>query len=286
MQAPGWLAEAGKTLTVRAVELIFVGLLIFGFLSWERHRADATAAIARAETDKAIAAAVAQVGAAQGTLVKEREASKLLGSQLAKAYQALKAKGATLESHTDTKVEVSDSTPGGLVAATPTAPATWQDEYHRFALQLPNGPLRRHQLFGLEGIAVRSPDGSIRAADYNFKEYDPETKAEIPIEGATLKTTFQFVEEKAEGPGPFHLRGVAAVDQRGAPGGGIAINPWRGLTVGLLALYSPRDKDLRGALHVGYRLFGSTIAAGPYIGASTKGGGLLFGAAVTIEVTR
>lgn len=270
---------------VRVLTFAALGVLVVVGYSCMETKNARDKAIMNAEANAKLADAAKELGFVKGELLSEREAGKRLGGSLAKAYKALKAKGATLDSTSQTKVEISDTTAGGLLGV-PGGDQFWQDEHHRFTLQLPAGPLKRHQLFGLDGIVVRSLDGTIKATDYNFKEFDPETKEEIPIEGAKLETKFQFVEDEAPGPGRFHVRGVGGIDYRGAPAAGIQINPVGNLTVGLIGIYSPQNKEGRGVVHAGWRIFSTTISVGPYVGISSRGGGVLFGAAATIEVTR
>lgn len=220
-------------------------------------------------------------GAAVGTVVKEGGAIAGLTPRQKGFVAAVKKadKGATVSAAAETTVSIKDTAKG---AATPTS---WSDEYGRFHVDLPSGLLHREQKFKFGVVVLRGTDGEYQTISGDFREFSPKTGDEIPSKGATLETTFKVIEQKEPGPGRFHLRGVFGIDQRAGIGGGAQINPWKGLTVGVLGLYSPKEREGRAVIHAGWRLFGSTISLGPYGGVSTKGG-VVFGAAATIELTR
>jgi hypothetical protein len=164
------------------------------------------------------------------------------------------------------------------------------DEYKRFCFELPSGILTRRQLFRMETVFVRSPDGKTRVAKADFFEYNPDTKEMIPSKGVDLNGDFQFVDEKAELPPIFHLRPVVAVDHRLAFGAGLELlNLERiqrpvldRLTLSMLGYY--KDKEWRAVGQLGYRVYGN-VTIGPNLGVTTDGT-VVFGAGAAIQVGR
>src|SRR5262249_8776638 len=143
-----------------------------------------------------------------------------------------KKKGGKLAETTKTTVTISDTVAGHAVDAKGeqiitkseqyVGPARWQDEYHRFRLELPNGPLYRKQEFLFEGAIVKGLDGKHRWYKADVQERDPQTHEVIPATGITYRYEFAFGEEVASVK-VFHPRAVLAFDYRGAVGAGAEV---------------------------------------------------------------
>jgi hypothetical protein len=276
-----------KALNATVVAVVLLGLVtVSAVVGWRLEHAKAVSTAAELAVTKAkVDEVLDQLGGVQGTLIKER-AARLTPEQQKFVGQIRKADPkATIDTVSQTKIEVADTAKG--TATTPPGspcPTSVADEYGRFRFDLPSGLLHRQQEFTLDLVTVRGVDGSYRVQSAEFREWKPGTKTEIPTTGVKATTNFQFVEEQKPGPGRFHLWGVAAVDHRAAPGGGVQIEPLDHLTASVLGFYSPKDKDFRGALHLGWRPGKWALTVGPYIALSTKGTGLVYGGAATIRV--
>ena len=176
---------------------------------------------------------------------------------------------------------------------TPEGTTVLCDEYRRFCFELPAGILTRRQLFKMETVFVRSPDGKTRVAHADFFEYNPDTKEVIPTVGVDLKGAYSFVDEKAAAPPIFHPRLLIGVDSHLAPGVGVELlNLERTekpvlekVTLSLVGYWDRKTQDGYGVAQFGYRILNSNITIGPYVGASTKGA-LVVGAGAAIQVTR
>jgi hypothetical protein len=53
-----------------------------------------------------------------------------------------------------------------------------------------------------------------------------------------------------------------------------------------MVLYQPNENAALGVLTLGYRPFDSTISVGPFVGVTSRGGGVRGGILATIEVSR
>lgn len=294
MPVPQFLKDILVRFGVRVLTVAALAGAVIGLLSLLNHQHEREKKLLQAEADNKLVSVMEQLGAVQGRLVKERDASKTLSSRLAAFVAAAKkgAPNARVDSTVSTKVEVKDRAKGETVTA-PGAPcpSEWSDEYHRFRVSLPSGLLQRSQMFMLSGVILTDTDGKKRFTKYEFREFDPSTEKEIPTTGVNLTTDLNFVEASVRGPSRWHVRWVAAVDYRPAVGIGVQVNPLGDLTLGLLGLYKPAAPS--GGIvagHVGWRLnfpgFHSTLAVGPWVGYQFPNPKLAVGAAATIELTR
>lgn len=223
---------------------------------------------------------VAELGGVKGEMKNAREIE--LTPEQIKFFKSLRGvdKKAGVESVSHTGVTIKDTAPGVVTKD------YVEDVYHRFHFDLPSGLLHREQKFTLSLLTIRGVDGAYRVQKADFKEFDPKTGEEIPLTNVAYSGTYEFVEEHAEGAGPWHLRAVAAVAYPWGLGAGIEVNPYKHLTLAGLLLYQPDEKAVVGAVGAGWRLFNSNVAVGPYLGISSKGGIVSGGAMATIEVTR
>jgi len=294
---PGVFSRIFENVGTKAVELVALAALIgcaFLVFQVERGKAEtkAKAAELAATLDK-VAVITRELEGVQGTLIKERDAAHNLTTPESVFVNQIKAADpkATISSTSHTGVAIKDTdTAIATTAAGSPCPSSIIDSHNRFRFELPNGPLYREQKFTLDVVTVRGVDGGYSVQKSDFREFDPTTGQEIPSAGISLEGNFQFVEERAAGPGPWHLRGVAAAAYPLGFGGGVQVNPWRGLTLGPVFLYQPatskQSAAFVAAFGAGWRVLGSTIAVGPYAGVSSRGGAFVGGALATIEVTR
>jgi hypothetical protein len=266
-----------KYLILAAIFAVAVAVLVLEI----RHRH------ALAVKDAAIAQAAKDIGAVKADLVSAQTLIAVLQrSKIADVGKIVKA-GGTPTTYAKITTAVSDTAKGTeKTEAGKPCPVEWSDEYHRFHVDLSTGLLTRQQLFTLELAVFRDASGKQQYVKGDFREYDPQTKAEIPVTGATLGVSVEVNDEKPPGPSRWHLRGIAVIDYRGAFGVGAYAEPIQHVTVGALGVYSTKDKDFRAALFAGYRPFNWTVSVGPYLGISSKAGTLTGGVAVAIEVTR
>lgn len=270
-------------------------LITVGSVLWNHDRAVRAAEHAAlvAAKDKIIADMAKQLDAVPAVLSTDMEIRKSLTGKLAE-YEAKLAKlGARPAEHTTSTIAVTTVEPGHV---TPTAAGQqeWNDEHHRFRLDLPNGPLHRSQLFRFEGLVVRGLDGKHRFYKSEWREFDPVTKEEVPstADGVKFENSIDFTEEAApaKAVGALHLRLLAAADYQASLGAGVQVANWRDkVNLSLLAYYGRKNAELRGVLQLGYRvrlpLLDSNLSVGPYYGISSKGSTVV-GAGATIELTR
>ena len=203
--------------------------------------------------------------------------------------------GAKVDTYSRTTVAIEDRPTGVVIRPPEVVNAEWRDDYHRFRYELPNGPFHRKQLFKLEAVFIRSADGKVRVSQSEFWEFDPETRAVIPSTGVDLKGEFQFFEEKAEHKQVpiFHLRALAGVDHRLAPGVGVELLNlertkkafFEKATLSLMGFYDRKTSEGRGVAMLGYRLLNTNFVVGPYFGISTNGTTVV-GAGAALQVTR
>jgi len=233
-------------------------------------------------------------GAVVAKRISKREAEKMLSKTQAELFAALKKadKRARVDSIARTDVKIED-TPAGSVVEVPGGPSEWRDEFHRFRLELPSGPFRRRQAFRHDQFAVRAGDGKTVVQKSEFREFDPETGAEIPLTGVTIDSSLAVVDAPKAAPPIIHPRLVAGIDIQGSPGAGLEIinlerTYWPGLkklTISLIGYWDRKAGEGRGVAQVGYRVLNSNVTVGPYAGVSTSGA-LVFGAGAAIQVTR
>lgn len=272
MNAPTWLGDAAKTLTVRAVEIIVLGLVVIGALSYAEHRSAAKLAAQTAQHRQELAALAKDLGATTADVVSTQKLAQGLRGQLAAANAKLSAAGARPEVHTSATANIADTAPGTTALPPPgvECPVLWSDSYHRFKVDLPSGLLTRRQMFTLETVVFRGVDGSQRFGKAEMREFDPETKAEIPNTGITLGLNVQVTDEKGPGASRWHLYGVAAVDHRTALGAGVQAEPLAHAVLTAAGLYSAKEKEGRALLGLGYRPGSWAIAFSGYGAYSTK----------------
>lgn len=288
--------------------LLAVAAVLVAYLSaarWKDERAHAAEIKAK---DAVIAAKSKELGGVAAVRTTDLEIRRSLEGKLAEYADKLKAAGGKLIEHASERITISDTTTGrfSLAPQGPTAPhdvlasgvpavqsgpcGAWDDEYHRFHLDLCSGLLKRAQLFKYEAAVVKGLDGKHRFVKSELREFDPVTGAEIPNTGIAMEGEYQFGEESAPPVGWLHLRAVAAVDHRAALGGGLQFANWKDkANASILGLYSPRDRDVTVALHGGYRVrwpwLDTNLSVGPFVGFSIPRG-WIGGAAVTLELTR
>jgi hypothetical protein len=240
-----------------------------------------------AKADAAVAEAAKEVGAVRAQLVSAKQLiAELQKSKIAGVGKIIKA-GAVPTTHATVTESIKDTAKGTeKTEAGSPCPIEWSDEYHRFHVDLSTGLLTRQQLFTLQLVVFRDASGNQQFTKSVLTEYDPQTKQDLPASGIALGVHVEVNDEKPPGPSRWHLRGVAAVDYRGAFGVGTYVEPFQHITVGLLGLYSAKDKDFRAAAFAGYRPWDWTVSFGPYLGISTHAGTLVGGVAATIQVTR
>lgn len=294
-KAPGvWKLAVATIFTKVGVLIAVVGVAALALqIGWCRAQ-NVKLRASQAEADQAkarVEAVLREQGGTKGRLIKEREAH--LTDKTRKFVEAVKKAdpGARVSSTSSTKITIEDTDTGRVeTAPDQPCPSSVEDTHHRFRFDLPSGFLRRQQSFRLDQVFVRGVNGAYRVQQTDFREFDPKTGDEIPSTGVRVEGSFEFVEEKAPGPGPWHLRGVAAVAYPFGFGAGVQVTPWKNLTLGPILLYQPatasRPAAGVAALGLGWRVFGSTISVGPFAGFSTDGGRFVGGATATIEVTR
>lgn len=242
------------------------------------------------EARAAVEAKARELKAVQGQLVSEKALTATLHRDLQEFVSGMKKAGGVKKAPTgalSTAVTIKDTAAGSFKlpeGAPPlTMPFVWTDEYHRFKVDFPSGLLTRNQKFKIDIAAVIIDDGLYTKLD--FREYDPETGAEIPTTGILHEGTLRVSTYKK--PTPFwHPRLVAVADHRGAVGAGAElINLKDKLNAGLVGLYSGKQDEGRGGAFVGYRLFDSNVSIGAYGAASTEGN-FAFGGLLSVALTR
>ncbi len=189
--------------------------------------------------------------------------------------------------HALTEASLSSSSAGHLIPATPTMPATCEDAFNRFRVSTADCRFDVRQKFRLEATVLRGIDGKTRFFKERLVELDPVTSVPIPGEPPQLTSSVQITEEAAP-ERVFGLKVLGGVDERFAPGAGLQFaEKWR-LSARALGFYSPKDRDLRGLIGMGWRpkipFFDSRVSLGGGIGLSTKTPGAIFGAHLTAEL--
>lgn len=294
------LQDALSKLSVRVVELIVVGLLIFGFVEWKQHARDAADAKKTAEEAKAIAAAATKQGA---TPVQQVSASEIearvkgqMSLQMTQFMAAMLAAGARPKEAASAQTTFSDKSQGDTmtVAGAPCPSHVFDVPARRFDFDMTKQPpeLTRLQRFLAHLDMAETHDGKQKFSKFELLELDPRTGTQLAGVGITTDLKVDVTPDLTGAPGPWHLRWIAALDARPSVGGGVQVNPYRNLTLGLIGLYKgakPTEGDV--ALHLGWRLrflpaFDSTIAIGPWAGVSLPSGKFKGGLAATIELTR
>lgn len=269
-------------------------LITVGSVLWNHDRAVRAAEHAAlvAAKDKIIADMAKQLDAVPAVLSTDMEIRKSLTGKLAEYEAKLVKLGARPAEHTTSTVAVTTVESGHTTAI--GGQQEWNDEHHRFRLELPNGPLHRSQLFRFEGLVVRGLDGKHRFYKSEWREFDPVTKEEVPstADGVKFENSIDFTEEAApaKAVGPLHLRLLAAADYQASLGLGLQVANWKDkANLSVVGYYNRSNSELRGVLQLGYRirlpLLDSNLSIGPYYGISSKGSTVV-GAGATIELTR
>lgn len=262
-------------------------VVAWGVQGWKLSRIAQREIVAR---DKAIAATARAWGASEGKLATERRMRAILEGRLAGMVAQLKMvdRGARVVEVAKTTATIKTVEQGHVTAATPATLASWDDNYHRFHLELPNGPLRRTQKFAFTGAVVRGIDGKHRFYKADLREYDPVTGDEIPgvSDGVTYKYEFLFGDEKAKPISWLHPRAVVAFDLAGRPGAGVELVNFKDrFNLSVVGYYDRAAKNAIGVVQLGYRvklpLLDTSLSVGPNY--STTG---RIGAGITLEVTR
>lgn len=280
--------------------LIGAGLalvIVAGFeMRWRRAERIARAAlqaVSRAQLEKV----ARERDGVIGKLLSERELNRQLSADFRAFVDA--AKKADSKSRisliSKTTATIADKPPVVMVDV-PGGPPECRDEYHRFGVVVrPDGTcaMWRKQLFEMDTLFIRSGDGKTRISKTEFRELDPETRAQIPTTGVDIKGNFTFADEVPPKPPIIHPRLVVGVDHRLSFGAGVELlnlerteRPFiEKLSVSLLGYYDRKSNEGRAAAQLGYRILNSNITVGPYVGVSSSGG-LVFGAGAAIQVTR
>lgn len=236
----------------------------------------------------AVEAKAQELNAVKGQLVSEKALTATLHKDLQAFVDGMKKAAGVKSAPTGiltTGVSIQDTARGFLTptANASAAPSVWQDEYHRFKVDLPSGLLTRSQKFKIDIAAVIIDDGLYTKLD--FREYDPVTGKEIPTTGIVHEGTLMVSTYKQKTPF-WHPRLIAVADHRGAVGAGAELINFKDkLNAGLVALYSGKQDEGRGGAFVGYRLFNSNVSVGAYGAASTEGA-FAFGGLLTVALTR
>lgn len=242
------------------------------------------------DQDQALVAAVESLRGVRGRKVSERVIIKELPPRLVEKVRIVKV--------TVPAAEVTSS--GGVTAIIrDTAPSVRQgqrlcDKWKRFCVDLPDGLFERRQELKATIITMKTQDGNVVTALSDFQEFSPDTHEEIPLTGLELKTEYSYVEEKRAEVPIFHLRALAGVDHRLAPGGGIEVlNLERthlplleNLTAGIAGYLKREKTDARVVGQLGYRLFKTNFLAHLYGGVTVPSSKAVVGAAVGVELTR
>lgn len=204
------------------------------------------------------------VGAVRGELVSEKKLNDALTGQLKDAATKLELSGAHVVEHVTEKVTIHDTVKAHPVASVPGAdlqvgdkPAqanVWEDEYHRFHLDIPSGLFTRTQKFTYEAAILIGTDRTYRFVKSDLREYDPVTGIEIPAAGVQMAGSYQFTQEGAEptAVSRFHPIVVAGVNGKGAFGGGVQFLRFGPVNLAGMAYY--QDHSISPQLQLGYRL--------------------------------
>lgn len=234
--------------------------------------------------DRTIAAAVSEVAIANGAIRVERATSAQIVNRLsdenAELLKQLKKVDTRVRpvAHVESVASIEDTVVLG------------PDE-HRFRLVRVEGDLfaiTRKQQFRLDVVILRNVDGS-RLGKLTFQELDPVTGAALDVT-PQLESRFQFVEEPVE-RGVFHPRVVVGVESHGYPIAGLQVlngERFGGLlahtNLSIFGGYNISDKTPLGGAVIGYRPFNWNLSVGPAVFFGS--GGVAYGGAVTLEVTR
>jgi len=273
-------------------------LLLVGFYWFTRFRIEQLAH-GRAE-GQAMSAEAKLRGGIVGRRVSPRELEKGLSPAQRDFVHAIRkvAPHSRIDSRTTAKITIEDS-PAGKIVETAEGPREWRDDYDRFRLVFPDQPdgpyiFHRRQAIGVDILAIKSVDGKTRVAKVEAWEYNPRTGDVIPSTGLAVGAKLDFVEDKPPAPPILHLRGLAAVDHRIAPGAGAEfINFERtkipfieNLTLSALGYWKTEKTEGRLVGQLGYRIPSSNVTIGGYLGAALPSGSLVGGAGVAFQVTR
>jgi len=234
-------------------------------------------------------------GATKAAVRSEREINAQLARQNASlaafvAVMKKQSKGSTVASSSTGTATIAESSKGTLTPETPTSPAFCTDAFGTIKVNTRDCSFQVNMPVRVAAVAVRGLDGKTQFTKQRIELLDPVSGYPIPGTGTDLKIVdFAVTEDKGPEPGPFHLRAVAGVNERGAFGAGVKFWSWKSLDASAMGFYDRADKSVRGAVGLGYRLvlpaFNSTLSIGPHWGIDTKGKSAL-GAAATIELTR
>ncbi len=224
-----------------------------------------------------------------GAAVAEQKSAHDIAAGLSEKNSALVAalqkadKDSKIVQHDVSTVTIHDTVEGTLT------PATWDDAYHRFHLNLTTGVFTREQKFRLEGVVVEGPDGKTKVRGVTFDEIDPKTGTVIPNSGATVDTKFEVVKETPP-VSMFHPRVLAVVGSGGYGLGYQFMNLQDRFDLAAVALYAPATKAARLGPAVTWRVklpfLDTNLGVGPTYLYDTSKGNWSFGGAVTIELTR
>lgn len=258
------LQEALSKLTVRAIELIVVGLLIFGFLEYKQHARDAADAKKTAEEAKAIAAAAVKQGATPVQIVSAKEVAAQVKGDLVPFFAAMVAAGARPKEVATAQSTFSDKSRGEetRVAGNPCPAHVVDVPARRFDFDMTKEPpeLTRLQKFRAQLGIAETPNGKQKFTKFQLQELDPHTGAELATTGITTDLKVEVTPDLSGAPGPWHVRAAVLAGTMGF-GVGAQLNPWSGLLLTVGGTY--KKSDPRGVFGLGWRLrfpgFDSTL---------------------------
>ncbi len=281
------------TVTLARLKVYAVTVIVLVALYWGARYRIEKLAHGRAEGEAMKVAARLAKGIV-GMRKSSRQIEKSLSADNKKFVKAIQksAPRARIDSVSTVTATIAD-TAKTVESRTPEGLSRVCDEYGRFCFDLPSGLLTRRQLFKMETVFVRSPDGKTRVAHADFFEYNPDTKELIPSKGVDLKGDYSFVDERAAAPPIFHPRLLAGIDHSLSPGVGVELlNLERTerpvlekFNLSVVGYWDRKTSEGRGVAQLGYRILNSNLSVGPYVGLSTSGA-VVYGAGATLQVTR
>jgi hypothetical protein len=284
-----WLLQL--VLKNKLVTILIAVIVTLLFMFWlddlaakRKERADLAIQVAAQKT------AADQLGAVEGVVKSQAEIIKAQDGKLADFVKKMAALGAKGVEKTDTQVVVHDHSEGTFSGPpkpdAPPCPGAWDDQYHRFHVDLATGSLDRQQVFHFYGAIIRGVDGKHRFFKSELTEFDPKTGEAIPLEGVQYTNNFVFGDEKlVESRQFFHPIFVGGWTEKLAPALGLEILHLSRFSLTGLATY--QDSTLSPRVQLSFRpkipLLGETnVLIGPTWDFTSR----RLGAAILVEITR
>jgi hypothetical protein len=264
------------------VKSFFVGLLVvIGYLGIVNYKLQST----KRKLEASQAAQLIQIAKLEGA-IKETPVKVITvkGPVLTKFVTDTKKVGGKPVEHTVGTVDI-QTKDAGHETIKDGQKLFWDDEHHRFHLDIPTGVFSRHQAFRFEALVVQGPTGD-RVSKAILDEMDPILGTPIQEPGLKFDYRIEFSKESAPTPGPIHPTAVLAVDSGLGIGGGINLLDYKHVTFSVLGTYDRSAKKGHLWLNPGYRINLPWVETNLSIGPTYDPFSRSVGAAFTLQITR